>query len=387
MKLANKNDKLGYYSVNGIEFDSKIQACLYAQTVDGHIIWHFNNKLFGSYPWHIEPEKSLDALYDERAKQLRDTYDYIIVSYSGGADSQNLVESFLRQGLFIDEIIVNTMENANKKYTVLDKRFKDAKNAAAEHHFQTVPRLKEIEKRSPKTKITVLDMTDYLMSSWLEKGDASWIMDKREGLNPLNVTRFNYIHFDNVRKRFDRSKKIGLILGIEKPRTYYNDKKEFYIRFNDRATNIITIENHIKEYDNAVVEYFYWAPECCEMLAKQAHVVKRWIENNPQYQNYWRVGVLNFDIYREIHEPLLRNILYSTWNAEWWQASKATLDWYSEFDNWFIRGYKNTKQHHIWREGINYLRNNAPDFVNYEHGFADGLKVISHQYYVGQISV
>jgi len=379
------NKKLGYYTVNSLEFDSKIKACIYAQSINADVTWHFNNEVFESYPWHVEPTQSLDELYDIRTQQLRDSYDYIMLSYSGGADSQNIVESFIRQGLLIDEIVVNTMEKGNKQFTTIDPNNKDPKNAAAEHYLQTLPRLKEIEKRSPKTKITILDMTDYLFDSWLSVGDASWIMDKREGLNPLNVTRFNYIHFNETRKQFDKSKKLALILGVEKPRTFIHSNNTFYIRFTDRATNIITIENHIKEYDNAVVEYFYWAPESVDILCKQAHIIKRWLELTPEKQQYWFHKNMNADLFRTMHERELRPLIYSTWNTNWWQADKATLDWYSEFDAWWIDGYKNTKQHAIWREGIKYVRQHAGRFINKEHGFDDGLKPHAYNYRVSEM--
>tara|TARA_B100002019_G_scaffold192426_1_gene166456 strand:- start:20085 stop:21275 length:1191 start_codon:yes stop_codon:yes gene_type:complete len=376
------NKKLGYYTVNGVEFDSKIQACFFAQEKNAKVKWHFNDTVFKTYNWENEPQLSLDQLYDLRAKQLRDTYDYIILSYSGGSDSQNIVESFIRQGLHLDEIIVNTMEKANYKSTIIDPNNKDPRNAAAEHYLQTIPRLKEIEKRSPKTKITILDMSDYLFESWLSAGDASWIMDKKEGLNPLNVTRFNYIHFDETRKKFDRSKKLALVLGIEKPRTFIHSNGDFYIRFNDRSTNIITIENHIKEYDNSTVEYFYWAPESIDILCKQAHVIKKWLELNPNKQQYWYGKNMTADLFRTMHERELRPILYSTWDNSWYQADKATLDWYSEFDSWYIEGHKGTKHHDIWKQGIDYVSKHASNFINKDHGFEDGLQIHSVNYRV-----
>jgi hypothetical protein len=379
------NKKLGYYIVNNVEFDSKINASIYAQTINADVKWIFNNDIFENYPWHIEPQNSLDELYDMRSRQLRDTYDYIMISYSGGSDSHNIVESFLRQNLHIDELVINTMEKGNKPFTQLDPSNKDPRNAAAEHYLQTLPRLKEIEKKSPKTKITVLDMTDYLFDSWISTNDASWILDKREGLNPLNITRFNYIHFNETRKQFDKSKKLGLILGVEKPRTFIHTNGNFYIRFTDRACNIITIENHIKDYDNAVVEYFYWAPESVDILCKQAHTIKKWLELNSEKQQYWFHKNMTADLYRIMHERELRPLLYHSWNNSWWQADKATLDWYSEFDAWWIEGYKDTKQHAIWREGIEYVKTHASRFVNRDRGFEDGLEVHAYNYAISQI--
>lgn len=378
--------KLGYYTVDNLEFDSKIQACLYAAEKNQTVNWHFNEDKFKSHNWHIEPELSLDSLYDIRTRQLREAYDYIIISYSGGADSHNIVESFLRQGLHIDELIINTMEKGSSKFTIIDPTNKNPENAASEHYLQTLPRLQEIQNRSPKTKITILDLTDYLFKSWLSAGDASWVMDKREGLNPLNVTRFNYIHFNDVRKQFDKDKKIALILGVEKPRTFIHTNNKFYIRFTDRATNIITIAEHIKEYPNAVVEYFYWSPDSCDILCKQAHTIKKWLEMAPQNQPLWFHKNMTAETFRLVHERVLRNLIYTTWNDSWFQSNKATKDWYSEFDSWFIQGFKGTKHHNVWLEGIKYVKTHAAKFVNNECGYADGLKIFAFNYPVGSMN-
>ena len=64
--------KLGYYSCNGQEFSSKINACLYSIKVKKPIEWKFNNEYFESVNWGQEPIETLDELYDSRAKDLRE---------------------------------------------------------------------------------------------------------------------------------------------------------------------------------------------------------------------------------------------------------------------------------------------------------------------------
>lgn len=381
----NINPKLGFYTCNGQTFDSKIQAYLYGAQVKQRVEWNFNNDLFNKHDWTIEPEETLDQLYNARARQLREQYDYIILSYSGGADSHNILMSFIRQGLHIDEIVVNTMEKANSKFTVINPTVLNPEHAAAEHRLNTIPRLKEVEHLIPRTKINILDLSDNLFQSLETAGNASWVLDKREGLNPLGATRFNYIHFSEVRKRFDREKTIALILGIEKPRTMIIGNK-FYTRFSDRSANIVTVAEHIKEYDNSTVEFFYWSPECLPLLTKQAHVIKRWLEADPAKQKLWTLDSVN-RLYRTVHERILRTLLYTTWDNNFWQADKATKDWYSEFDTWFIEGYKGTKANDIWWEGINYVKNNLPTFMlNYNKDRQpDGLLILGHSYFIGNM--
>ena len=381
------NKKLGYYKVDDLDFDSKILACIHATKFDKQVQWVFNNDVFDNYAWHIEPIESLDTLYDRRSKKLRELYDYIIVSYSGGADSHNIVESFLRQGLHIDEIIVNTMEKGSNSFTTIDSNVKNPENAASEHYLQTIPRLKEISNRSPKTKITVLDLTDYLFKDWIPTNDASWVTGRREGLNPLNVTRFNYLHFKDVRSKLDKDKTVAIIVGVEKPRTFiHSANNNFYLRFTDRAANIVSVNDYIKDYTNSTVEYFYWSPDATDIICKQAHVIKRWLEHHPHYRNFWYGKTLTKEVFRLIHERLLRTILYSTWNDSWFQSDKATKDWYSEFDAWFIQGHIGSSIHTLWLEGIKYVKENASKFVNKDQGIEDGLTVFSHDYKIGPMT-
>jgi len=374
---------LGFYTSGNLEFDSKISACIYATQNNLDVSWEFHKDVFDNYPWSIEPTKTLDELYDKRARELREKYDYIMVSYSGGADSHNLVMAFLRQNLFIDEIVVNHLQKGMENYKPPLPGDFSAENALqTEFLFQTMPRLKEIEKMSPKTKISIFDLTDYLFDFLNTANDGSWILNKREKLNPINITRFNYLYFSEVRKQFDKDKKIAVVMGVEKPRLIIDPKtNDLWMRFTDAAANIVSVvADHMKDYPNASIEYFYWHPDSAEMLCKQCHVVKRWLLTYPEKINYWTLGQINKDIYRLMHERVYRTLLYTTWDQNWFQADKAVLDWYTEFDDWFINGYENTKLHAIWLDGLNYVTKEASNFIVESKGKPDGLRMLGQNH-------
>jgi hypothetical protein len=383
--MINKN--LGFYKVGNIEFESKIQAYLYANDNNQHVEWNFNDEIFSSYDWTTEPNESLDYFYDKRARELREKYDYLMLSYSGGADSHNALMSFIRQGLHIDEIIVNTLEKGWERFTVVDPSVTSSSNNGAEHYLQTIPRLKEIEKLIPNTKITICDLTDHVYDSFNRVGDASWVLGKMEALNPIGITRFNYIYFSEVRKRFDKQKSLGIVLGVEKPKSSIVNGN-FWMRFVDRSANMVTITNHLAGYDNTEVEYFYWNPDCVPMLIKQGHVMLKWLTVNPDMQKYWDSKTLTYKIARLYHERLLREVIYySTWNTTWFQVDKATKDWYSEFDNWFIEGATGTKAKHIWDEGISYIANKLSSHlrINEDTNAPDGLQSHVKKYLIGTL--
>jgi hypothetical protein len=118
-----------------------------------------------------------------------------------------------------------------------------------------VPRLKEIHNMLPRTKITVLDVSDSILTS-LDNKEENWVLNRREGISVGMVFRYNHFYFSEVRKQFDKNLKICVIIGIDKPRTHIQDNM-FYVRFSDTAVNLSSIVDH-NEYPNAKMEYFYW---------------------------------------------------------------------------------------------------------------------------------
>jgi hypothetical protein len=376
-------NRTSVYTVDSLEFESKIQACLFASSVNKEVKWNYNHEFFSTYDWTKEPDLSLDQLYDIRSKNLREKYDYLMLSYSGGADSHNILMSFIRQGLHIDEIVVNHMSTAWNKFVVLDPKQTASWNTGAEHQLQTIPRLKEVEHLIPRTKITILDLTDNLFSAFTSYGDASWVMDRKEGLNPLNVTRYNYSYFKEVRSQFDKGHKVAMVVGIDKPRTII-DNNNFYVYFSDKAVNIVPIDDNFKEYTNSALEFFYWSTDAVDILCKQAHVIKRFLEATPQHIPLWQRSTSSANVWRLIQEPMLKPIIYSTWDQSWFQTDKSTSDWSSEFDSWFINGYTDHSSHAVWREGIDHMIKYASKFLKYKaDGTPDGLVGFVQHYKIG----
>lgn len=386
--------EIGYYSCDNLFFSSKIQACIYGTKTQKPVAWHFNDEVFDKYPWHIEPAIDLDKLYNRRAREIREKYDYVILAFSGGGDSNNVLESFLRQGLFIDEIVTNVMGECNS-VTVFDPKVIDNWNEAAEFKFQTLPRLEHVKNVSPGTKITVLDLSSYVLDFFDEQKDESWLNFTRERLNVSGLLRHNFIHFNNVRKQFDKGKKIAMVLGIEKPRTRINRDGVLTMFFGDQAVNIATVEEFMTDYSNAYIENFYWHPSCAELIAKQVHTIKKFLEKTPSMVPIWTPSISGDyqKMFRSVHERVLRPILYSsTWHQSYWQANKSTLDWYSEIDDWFIKGFKDTSQFGIWNAGLQYVKENAKDYMKEQTNNARfdgknlGLKPFIKEYTIGKIN-
>lgn len=357
------NKKLGYYFCNGKEFESKIQAYLYATEIKQPVQWIFNNHIFNAVNWTQEPEKSLDELYDQRAREIREKYDYIILSYSGGSDSNNILMSFYRQGLHIDEIVTNWVLEATKNFTILDKEITTPWNSNAEYELHTRARLQWITDNMPATKITFFDCSRAIINYFKNVQDESWVLDYKDPINPAVIQRYNYIGMKNLHNRFDHYKNIAIITGTDKPKIYVTRTNELYLHFFDKLTNITPISQHFADYTNTEIEYFYWSPESCDMLVKQAHVMLKYFKQNSKYIPLFYPQMI---IDRSAQEILLKRIIYSsTWDSTWFQVKKPILDWESELDLWFTSQFKNTILIKNWNAGIDFLTNNLdPSFLN-----------------------
>ena len=121
------------------------------------------------------------------------------------------------------------------------------------------------------------------------------------------------------------------------------------------------------------------------MICKQAHVIKQWVEANPQRRKFWDKPSMS--TVRLYHERWLRKILYTTWDNNWFQADKATSWWNTEFDTWFRTNPDFAQQFHVWKSGVGHLAQRIPDFVDYnKYGQVDKLRTFSKEYYVGPMT-
>lgn len=379
------NRELGYYSCNGIVFETKLQAMLYANPKNLTIQWHFNDEKFNSYDWSIEPQINLDYLYDLRASQIREEYDYVILSYSGGSDSHNILESFLRQGLFIDEIVTNWALDITSNYIVTDEKVKDAWNNNAEFYLHTKNQLDYIKNKSPNTRITLLDTSKSILDSLLNNLNVDWTDNKNDVFSATGAFQWNPLYFSELRKRLDKLNRVAYVIGIDKPRLIIKENK-LYLYFLDKPTGIVPIQENIVEYTNITTVFFYWSPNSCDLLCKQAHTVLKYIKaSNNVIKKVWES--LDPIFVRKVQEILLRNILYTTWDNNWFQVNKTLQDWNCEWDYWFTKGMTDSKEYAIWLDGIKVLKPRVSNFIRYNNdGSINGTNpYLSKFYYVGSI--
>jgi len=320
MLLPNYNKKLGYYKLGDQEFEFKAQALIAAaklapQIAPGalpHPDFVFNNDFFSTINWSSEPQQSLSTLYLERAQQIREKYDYLILSYSGGSDSWNILNIFLNNNIRLDEIVVSAPITATQNLRHDETDFSYL-NYWMEYYTVVVKDLQMLTVTHPHIKITV---NDWSAQAQKFKLDPDWIT-RRSNFCGLYVN--NRLSLEHITDSSHRHRNIGYVFGIDKPRICYKDDK-FYIYFLDFYMNTVFMWDHSinESWD---VELFYWAPESAALLRKQAHIVKRFFQQHPMLLPYIGWGN-NTPAFRQFYESLIRGLLYPGYDLTRWTPSK-----------------------------------------------------------------
>jgi hypothetical protein len=372
------NKKLGYYLVGDEIYYNKIQALIDASKKNLDVTWFFNEDVFVKYPWHIEPEESLRELYRQRAQQLRDTYDYIRLELSGGSDSTTVAYSFLLNNIHLDEVIFRYPKQGEKGMTG-NPYNTHAENTLSEWEFAAKPLLNWIATNYPETKITVHDYTEDMIAEAGSK-DESWIFRTKHYLQPGHIHKFEDRHLKEHQQLLNQTNKMCLLYGVDKAKIFIKDDK-FFLYFQD---GIASYTNEIAaETSDVVNEFFFWAPECTKLIAKQAHEIKRWFD---MPQNSQMRGVLQWPnssfAVRTFYELLVKRIVYPDYDFHTFQTNKPTNNIYNEMDQWFHQNFKETNLYAAWESGINYFLDNIdPQYVGKRLGRPTDIQMFESMYY------
>lgn len=249
------------------------------------VTFWFNDDVFSQLDWTKEPDVRLDQLYIERARQLREDYEYLILSYSGGSDSHEILEICLHNNIFIDEIQVYNYEKCIERIDPVTLMLDRDLSIFLEYQKAVIPELKRLCLRSPNTKITVVDVSDDFMKDVFKNNFDFINMDKEFGKTALHgsLVRLGsgYIHYHNSRHFQCNKNKVAFIRGFEKP-AFNLRNGELNFHFSDILLNGINLMRYHK-WNMYTIENFFWSVDCPLIPLKQSHVLKRAFEQNPIY--------------------------------------------------------------------------------------------------------
>jgi len=108
-----------YWKVGKKTFHNKHQAVVEMDRSGFGIEWHPPTEWL-SYDWTSVPKKTFWQIMTDRVKEIRQKYKYIRFWFSGGCDSQTVLECFLSNGVHIDEIFMHSSGVKQSDYEITD---------------------------------------------------------------------------------------------------------------------------------------------------------------------------------------------------------------------------------------------------------------------------
>ena len=271
--------EIGYYKVNDKIFGNKFDAVMYAQQTGATLSWWFFDEQLNSLDWKKEPDLSLDELYKLRAQQIRNQYDYIVVFCSGGADSTNVIKTFINNNIKVDEIIalapMSGLQNYNFNRTDISEN-----NTISETKFALFPLLNDIASSNPNIKITINDFFEE-MTSYKEE---DWLFNSCGNIVTVLTSHFTDVYkFKHIDELIQKGKRIGLVYGTDKPLIRIGPEGQLSFVLIDAGVNYLNMpaERELPSVDRVL---FYWTPDLPEIMIKQSHVVAKAIRLPENYQ-------------------------------------------------------------------------------------------------------
>jgi hypothetical protein len=382
MQTFNKQDRFGFYQVGDYKTYSKHDA--YERVKTGQkVAWNFNQEVYSSFDWSVEPPESLEELYRQNAQRIREKYDYLVLWFSGGADSSNILNTFLKFGIKLDEVAsyVN-YEATGDKFNFLNG---EIYNVAA-------PLAEAAKVQQPWLHHRLVDICQFTVDTFSGKEDKfDWIYDVNSYQSPNAYARRDIkTKVPDWAAMIDRGLRVGFIHGTDKPRVVgVNDR--YYYQFVNMIDTAVSplIQRLGREWEHD--ELFYWAPECPLIPIKQSHVIKKFLKgatNTTPGVTDKNTVLVSFPYQGKTYCPTLNTVnqlIYPWWHQVPFQI-KTPSTFFTLRDTWFFKLPDSDIAKYSWRTGLDHLWKSTPDIIkkdknNISTGF---FRDTSPLYYLGK---
>ena len=298
------NSLNGYYLVNNQIITNKVYAMIEATRTKSEITWNYFDDVYSQASISSMTDVDLKSLYLARAQQLRDSYDYLILNYSGGSDSHNILQTFLKNNIKLDHIYVQWPERLMDK-GIYTPNFLDKSNANfhSEWDFVLKKDLEWLGQNYPDIKIEIADWTTTVTENFYK----DHLFDNSVSNLPSIARAQKQNTFSKTESDLTNAgKKVASIFGVDKPNIVKKDIRWFFYFIDTACMTQPNPENP----DGT--EYFYWSPSFPSIAVTQAQKMIDWFKRNPHKQY-----VILAKSERQELDPTFANRTYSQHYAEY----------------------------------------------------------------------
>lgn len=360
------NSHTGYYTVGDRTYLNKTEAVYQASITKQELYWNFQDDVFGAINWQQRPVGTLKELYRDRAQQIRDKYDYVVINFSGGMDSWTVLDSFLSNGIRVDEIFTR-WAFAERNYTDANTSNLGSENLLSEYEYAVVPVLEHVKKHYPEINIVVEDHSDGLHTELTEKDFFS----SNHYQSMVAFHRFNRgSKFE--KEQIAKNRSVGLVHGYDKIKCGIRDNS-FYAYFTDSLGG--TWE------PDRTVELFYWNRDFPMIPVMQAHNILEYITEHldemKRIHSQDKFGNRVANYYKDVYQI----VCCPDYKPDTFQVAKPKGSMLFKSDYW-VNDY-NPRYFQSWRWTTKQFLNQVDDqYISRNSGVQVGFKRYTSPYYV-----
>lgn len=225
--------------------------------------------------WTVEPAQPWPAMLAKRARQIRDSFRYVRLWYSGGADSHTMLKAFVDNKIWPDEITC-------VRYSLIDS-FKEGINVEVNNAaIVYLDSIKNVLNVLPKTvKINIVDIGSEDHLNYYKSQYAGDYVREDDSMTSLKLMHSDWILVKPELFDGDFTTRAE-VTGQEKAKPYYYQGK-WYIDLSDASLAVNEIHKDIPS------EPFFTTPDYPELHCKQAHMVKAFLKQRFPDRNYEQV--------------------------------------------------------------------------------------------------
>jgi hypothetical protein len=250
-----------YYAEDGTSFTSKIQAVLYGDQHKQRIGFDYFDKEWNKVDWKIQPVGSLDYHYRMQAQRIRDEYDYVILCYSGGYDSTNILETFYYNNIKLDKIVCVGAFSQDSA-SMVDE------NHNGELYHNCFPYINELGLSSIVQKCDYSNLfSDPKNFSVYELGEE-WV-DHISGFYSPHNWFWRDLEKHVVPSGLE-NKRVAILFGKDKPYIFLRNNNPEFAFMDSQCFGYAHNYNKISNVERI---NFYWDPAYPYILIKQLHVL------------------------------------------------------------------------------------------------------------------
>ena len=309
--------KLGYFLVDQTKIFGSVKSAMYYCTLNNtrDLKFVLDGDIFGALDWTKEPQTDLYELYKQRAQQLRDNYDYVILRWSGGADSTNMVQAFLQNDIRPDEIQTCTMEAPG--YAP-----EDGMHVEQRENFHLIKN--DVERLG--VKMTTVNTADFYEHGF---DDPNWqftASNPRTNSFSKFLQMYNMDHYKSIALKYTNP---VVVDGLEKPQIT-NINGEMVAYFIDNQQMITTFMQNFDPKDISFgikKERFYVTGDFPELTLKQTHIVANHISYKQRIKKQLELGFdkNSVNMNEQYSEMVIRLLYYKTWKNRFFTLGKEEM--------------------------------------------------------------